>query len=57
MSDHPIPQAAGPTPPPPPPDGENEAIIDAQKTFKITMISAVLVCMAADTIILVTRSW
>ena len=57
MSDHPIPQASGPTPPPPPPDGENEAIIDAQKTFKITMISAVLFCAAALTIILVTRSW
>ena len=57
MSDHQIPQAAGPTPPPPPPDNENEAIIDAQKTFRITMISAVLFCAAAVTIILVTRSW
>ena len=57
MSNHMLPQAPGPTPPPPPPDKENEAIIDAQKTFKITMISAVLFCAAALTIILVTRSW
>ena len=57
MADHTIPQAPGPTPPPPPPDSENEAIIDAQKTFSITMISAVLFCLAALTIILVTRSW
>ena len=57
MADHPIPQAAGPEPPPPPPDSENEAIIDAQKTFHITMISAVLFCAAALAIILVTRSW
>ena len=57
MAEHIIPQAAGPTPPPPPADRENEAIIDAQKTFKITMISAVLFCAAALVIILVTRSW
>jgi hypothetical protein len=57
MADHPIPQAAGPTPPAPPPDPENEAIIDAQKTFRITMISAVLFVAAALVIILVTRSW
>jgi hypothetical protein len=57
MSEHPIPQAAGPAPAPPPPDAENEAIIDAQKTFKITMISAVLFVAAALVIILVTRSW
>jgi len=57
MSSHPIPQASGPVPPPPPPDSENEAIIDALKTFKITAISAVLFCLAAAVIILVTRSW
>ena len=57
MSDHPIPQASGPVPPPPPPDTENEAIIDALKTFKITAITAVLFCLAAATIILVTRTW
>lgn len=57
MSDHHIPQAAGPVPPPPPPDKDNEAIIDAEKTFKITMISAALFCLAAAVIIMVTRSW
>jgi len=57
MSSHTIPQAPGPVPPPPPPDTENEAIIDALKTFKITAISAVLVCLAAATSSLVTRSW
>jgi hypothetical protein len=57
MSSHTIPQAPGPVPPPPPPDAENEAIIDALKTFKITAISAVLFVLAAATIILVTRSW
>ncbi|MGD2047227.1 MAG: hypothetical protein PVH96_13520 [Gemmatimonadota bacterium] len=57
MSEHTIPQAPGPTPPPPPPDAENEAIIDAEKTFKITLISAALFCLAATTIILVTRTW
>ena len=57
MSDHMLPQAAGPAPPSPPPDNENEAIIDAQKTFHITMVSAVLFVAAALVIILVTRSW
>jgi hypothetical protein len=57
MSDHIIAQAPGPVPPPPPPDSENEAIIDAEKTFKVTMISAVLFCVAAAVIILVTRTW
>ena len=57
MSDHPIPQASGPVPPPPPADAENEALIDAEKTFKITLVSAALFCVAAATIILVTRSW
>lgn len=57
MSEHTIPQAPGPTPPPAPPDSENEAIIDAEKTFKITLISAFLFCAAAATIILVTRTW
>ena len=57
MSDHKIPQAPGPVPPDAPPDPENEAIIDALKTFRITLISAVLFVAAAATIILVTRSW
>jgi len=57
MSSHTIPQAPGPVPPPPPSDKENEAIIDALKTFRITAISAVLFVLAAGTIIMVTRTW
>jgi hypothetical protein len=41
--------------PSPPPDTENPAIIDAEKTFKITVISAILFCLAAAFIILRTR--
>ncbi len=38
----PVPSSAQPEPPAPPPDSENPAIIDARKTFVITLISAVL---------------
>jgi hypothetical protein len=41
--------------PAPPADAENPAIIDAEKTFKITLISALLFCLAASFIILRTR--
>lgn len=41
--------------PAPPPDAENPAIIDAEKTFRVTMISALLFCLAAAFIILRTR--
>ncbi len=41
--------------PPPPPDAENPALIDAEKTFRITLISAVLFVAAALMIILRTR--
>ena len=41
--------------PAPPPDSENEAIIDAEKTFKITVIGAVLFGLAALFIIMRTR--
>jgi hypothetical protein len=41
--------------PVPPPDSENEAILDAAKTFKITAIGAVLFCLAALFIIMSTR--
>jgi len=47
-----------PTPagvPEPPPDSENEALIDAAKTFKISVIGALLFCLAALFIILMTR--
>ena len=39
----------------PPPDEENPALIDARKTYKITVISAVVFCLAALVIILSTR--
>lgn len=37
------------------PDTENEAIMDASKTFMITVIGAALFCLAALFIILSTR--
>lgn len=36
-------------------DSENEAIMDASKTFLITVIGAILFCLAALFIILRTR--
>lgn len=46
-----------PQPPvaPLPPDSENPALIDAEKTFKVTLISAALFVAAAVVIILRTR--
>ena len=41
--------------PAPPPDSENEALIDAEKTFKISVISAVLFGLASLLIIMSTR--
>lgn len=41
--------------PPPPSDDDNPALIDAKKTFKITVVSAVLFVLAALFIILRTR--
>jgi hypothetical protein len=38
-----------------PPDAENEALIDALKTFRITLITAFFFCLAAAFIILRTR--
>jgi len=49
------PTSRQPDVPPPPPDADNPAIIDAEKTFKITLISALLFCLAASFIILRTR--
>jgi hypothetical protein len=37
------------------PDSENEALIDAEKTFKITVIGAILFGLAALFIIMRTR--
>jgi hypothetical protein len=41
--------------PAPPPDAENEALIDAEKTFKITVIASVLFGLASLFIIMRTR--
>jgi hypothetical protein len=41
--------------PPPPPDGENEALIDARKTYVILLLSAVGFVGAAVFIIMRTR--
>jgi len=48
-------QPQGPVPPQAPPDSENPALIDAEKTYKITLISAVLFVAAAVFIIMRTR--
>ena len=52
---HTPPSSNRPEVPAPPPDAENPAIIDAEKTFRITVISAILFCLAAAFIILRTR--
>lgn len=44
-----------PAVPAPPQDAENPALIDAEKTYRITLISALLFCLAAAFIILRTR--
>ena len=44
-----------PAVPPAPPDAENPAILDANKTFRITVISAILFCAAAAFLVLRTR--
>lgn len=38
-----------------PPDEENEALIDAEKTFKITVLGSILFGLAALLIIMRTR--
>jgi hypothetical protein len=55
MAHSPAPQHAQPPVPPAPPDAENPAILDAEKTFKIAMMSAVLFVLAAVLIVLRTR--
>lgn len=55
MAHAPTPHESQPPVPPPPPDAENPAIIDAQKTYRITLISAVLFVAAAVFIIMRTR--
>jgi len=41
--------------PPPPPDAENQAIVDAAKTFKWALIGAALFVLAAVFLIMRTR--
>jgi hypothetical protein len=55
MSENPMTEANRAGVPAPPPDSENEAIIDAEKTFKIAVISSLLFCLAALFIIMGTR--
>lgn len=55
MAHAPTPHESQPPVTPPPPDAENPAIIDAQKTYRITLISAVLFVAAAVFIIMRTR--
>jgi len=55
MAHAPTPHKAQPPVPPPPPDAENPALIDAEKTFKITLISAALFVAAMVFIIMRTR--
>ena len=51
MADHAVTETPTTEVAPPPPDEQNEAIIDARKTFVITVIGAVLFCAAALAII------
>ena len=52
MAEHTMTEAAPAGVPTLPPDEENEALIDARKTFVITAIGALLFCGAALAIIL-----
>jgi hypothetical protein len=55
MTDRPVANTTPEGVPAPPEDAENPALIDAEKTFKITLVSALLFCLAAAFIILRTR--
>jgi len=55
MADNAVTPTPAPGMPAVPPDTENEALLDAEKTFKITVIGAVLFCLAALFIIMSTR--
>jgi len=55
MTEHTVTEATKADPPAPPPAEQNEALLDASKTFTITAIGAVLFCAAALFIILRTR--
>ncbi|MDH3269866.1 MAG: hypothetical protein OEN56_00950 [Gemmatimonadota bacterium] len=55
MVEHAVTEAKASKLPAMPADDQNEALLDASKTFKITVIGAVLFCLAALFIILRTR--
>lgn len=55
MADKTVTHTPAPGVPDVPPDAENEALLDAEKTYKITVIGAVLFCLAALFIIMSTR--
>lgn len=55
MADSRVVQRSSDEVPAAPPDSENPALIDAEKTFKIMAISAVLFVLAAAFIIIRTR--
>ena len=54
MTEHPMTETKAEVPTVPA-DSENEALIDAEKTFKITVIGAILFGLAALFIIMRTR--
>lgn len=51
MAEHAVTESPAGAVPAPPSDSENEALLDARKTFVITVIGAVLFCAAALSII------
>jgi hypothetical protein len=51
MAEHAVTESPAAGVPAPPSDSENEALLDARKTFVITVIGAVLFCAAAAAII------
>jgi hypothetical protein len=55
MSENSMTEPSKSTAPTPPGDDDNEALLDAEKTFKITVIGALLFCLSALLIIMATR--
>jgi hypothetical protein len=51
MAEHAVTETSPADVAPPPPDEENEALLDAHKTFVITVVGAILFCGAAVAII------
>ena len=55
MADHALTEQGSENVPALPPDSENEALLDAEKTFKITVLGSILFVAAALFIIMSTR--